>query len=237
VKGLLDDAGYGGFNTSTVENYIDGDEVADYLVDDLRDQIYEDPENWDISRELSKSQEEEIWVLKMEKWVYENEDIRFPIKYPTREDNGKIFDFMDENEEHEFQLRYEGNEWVLYKDGSLVQPGQLYDDEDTEDHQDDRDSRIVDIEYEIQEIEENPDGDLNEDEIDEAVEDRRREVSRNPLGWIRDYGLTMDNFIDEGQFIEDIANGEDYGTLNSYDNSYDSITVGETEYIVMTYEK
>ena len=144
---------------------------------------------------------------------------------------------MDENEEHEFQLRYEGNEWVLYKDGSLVQPGQLYDDEDTEDHQDDRDSRIVDIEYEIQEIEENPDGDLNEDEIDDVVEDRRREVSRNPLEWIRDYGLNMDNFIDERQFIEDVANGEDYGTLNSYDNSYDNITVGETEYIVMVYEK
>jgi hypothetical protein len=237
VKGLLDDVGYRGFNTYTVENHIDGDEVADYLTDNMRDQIYDDPENWDISRELSKSQEEEIWVLKMEKWVYENEDIRFPIKYPTREDNGKIFDFMDENEEHEFQLRYEGNEWVLYKDGSLVQPGQLYDDEDTEDHQDDRDSRIVDIEYEIQEIEENPDGDLNEDEIDEAVEDRRREVSRNPLEWIRDYGLTMDNFIDEGQFIEDVANDEDYGTLNSYDNSYDSITVGGTDYIVMAYEK
>jgi hypothetical protein len=237
VKGLLDDVGYRGFNTYTVEDHIDGDEVADYLTNDMREQIYDDPENWDISRELSKSQEEEIWVLKMEKWVYENEGIRFPIKYPTREDNGKIFDFMDEDEEYEFQLRYEGDEWVLYKDGVVTQPGEIYDDEDTEDHQDDRDSRIVDIEYEIQEIEENPDGDLNEDEIDEAVEDRRREVSRNPLEWIRDYGLTMDNFIDEGQFIEDVANDEDYGTLNSYDNSYDSITVGGTDYIVMAYEK
>jgi hypothetical protein len=34
-----------------------------------------------------------------------------------------------------------------------------------------------------------------------------------------------------------MANNEDYGTLNSYDNSYDSITVGGTDYIVMTYEK
>ena len=57
------------------------------------------------------------------------------------------------------------------------------------------------------------------------------------MEWIRDYGLTMDNFIDEGQFIEDVANDEDYGTLNSYDNSYDSITVGGTDYIVMAYEK
>jgi len=237
VKGLLDDVGYRGFNTYTVENHIDGDEVADYLTDDMREQIYDDPENWDISRELSKSQEEEIWVLKMEKWVYENEGIRFPIKYPTREDNGKIFDFMDENEEHEFQLRYEGDEWVLYKDGVVTQPGKLYDDEDTEDHQDDRDSRIVDIEYEIQEIEENPDGDLNEDDIENAVDDRRSEILRDPMRWIDDYGLSMDNFIDEGQFIEDVANEEDYGTLNSYSDSYDSITVGGTDYIVMVYEK
>jgi hypothetical protein len=34
-----------------------------------------------------------------------------------------------------------------------------------------------------------------------------------------------------------MANNEDYGTLNSYDGSYDSITVGGTDYIVMTYEK
>ena len=69
------------------------------------------------------------------------------------------------------------------------------------------------------------------------VEDRRREVSRNPLEWIRDYGLNMDNFIDERQFIEDVANNEDYGTLNGQDGSYDSVTIKDEDYIVMAYEK
>lgn len=234
---LLDDTGYRGFNSWIVEKHVDGDEVAMYFEDDIRDQIYDDPQNYDIERELSKEQEKEIWVLKMEKWVYENEKVRYPIKYPTKEENGTVFDFWDEDEEHEFQLKYEGNRWTLYKDGSVVQPGQLYDDEDTQDHQDDRESRISDIEYEIQEIEENPDGDLDEDSIEEAVEDRKYEISNDPMRWLRDYDMGIENFIDRDAFIEDVADEEDYSVLNGNDGTYDIINLNNQSYVVMVTDK
>jgi len=185
----------------------------------FRDDIYESPESYDVKRELSSYQEDEIWLLKMEKWVYEKGGVRAPIQYQTRE-SGNIFDFMDEDD-NRFQLKYDGTRWVLYKDGSVVQPGQLYDDEDTDDHQDDRESRISDIEYEIQEIEENPEGDLDEDSVEEIVEDKKDEVRNDPLRWIKDHGLEIKYFIDKDDFIRGLSNDEDYGNLNGYDGTYD----------------
>ena len=234
AESLLDDVGYSAFNDYVLESNIDKDDVADYFEDMFRDDIYESPESYDyIERELSKSQEEEIWLLEMEKWVYENDGVRSPIKYQTREENGRVFDFMDESEEHEFQLRYEGNRWTLFKDGSVVQPGQLYDDEDTEEHIDDRDSRISDIEYEIDEIKENPDGDLDESSVEYEIESKKEEVRRNPVQWLKDYDIDIKYYIDRDGLIDDLVNEYDYSTLNSSYGTYDEITINGNYYIVM----
>ncbi len=78
----------------------------------------------------------------MEKYIFENTGVRFPILYPTKKDGA--FDFMDEEDNH-FQYKEDGDNWFLYKDGVRVDPNQIYEDEDTKDHQDDRESRISDI--------------------------------------------------------------------------------------------
>jgi hypothetical protein len=233
VESLLDDVGYSAFNDYVLESNIDKDDVADYFEDMFRDDIYESPESYNIERELSKSQEEEIWLLEMEKWVYENDGVRAPIKYQTREENGRVFDFMDEDEEHEFQLRYEGNRWTLFKDGSVVQTGQLYDDEDTEEHMDDRNSRISDIEYEIDEIKENPDGDLDDSSVEYEIESRKDEVRRDPLQWLRDYDIDIKYYINRDGVIDDLVSEYDYSALNSTDGSYDEININGNYYIVM----
>jgi len=233
AENLFDDVGYSAFNDYILESNINEDEVADYFEDMFSQDIYDSPESYDIKRELSKSQEEEIWLLKMEKWVYENDGVRAPIKYQTREENGRVFDFMDESEEHEFQLRYEGNRWTLFKDGSIVQPEQLYDDEDTEEHIDDRNSRISDIEYEIDEIKENPDGDLDDSSIEYEIESKKDEVRRNPLQWLKDYDVDIKYFVNRDGIIDDIVNDYDYSSLNSTYGSYEEISINGNEYIVM----
>jgi len=172
----------------------------------------------------------------MEKSAYKEYGFRVPIMYPTMEDNGKIFDFMDD-EDNRFQLIYDGTKWTLYKNGSVVLPGQLYDDEDTEEHQDDRDSRISDIEYEIESIEEEPDGDLDEDSVEEIVEDKKDEIRRNPKHHLDNYDMDYGNFIDKDQFIKNVVREEDYGVLGSYDGNYDQININGTDYIVMWVNK
>jgi tetratricopeptide (TPR) repeat protein len=62
IENLLDDQGYGGFNSSWVESFIDEDEVVDYFRDMYNDMINDDPESWlsDSDRELSDTQTDQV---------------------------------------------------------------------------------------------------------------------------------------------------------------------------------
>jgi hypothetical protein len=220
------------FSDDFMESYIDGDEVAEYFEDGIRENIYDDPEGYSISKELSRSQEEEIWLLEMERWVYENEGVRAPISEPTKEE-GNIFDFEDAEGER-FQYKREGNNWVLYKDGQVIPPHQIYDDEDTQEHEDERESRISDIDYEIEDIKENPDGEPNEDEIENAVENELYDIRRDPVSRLKDFGYDLHNFLNKKELLDDLIRDADYGeTLNGHDGTYDTIEINGTDYVVM----
>mgnify|MGYP003644637080 CR=1 FL=1 len=221
------------FDNNYLSYYIDDDEVKDYFRDTVEEWIRESPENYDVEKELSRSQEDDIWLLQMEKYIFENTGVRFPIQYQTKED-GNIFDFED-GEGNRFQYYNEGGNWVLDRDGVRVDPNNIYDDEDTSDQQDDKDSRISDIEYEIQEIKDNPDDDPDEDSIEEAVETYLNdEIGDNAYEWLKNYGYGIDNFIDIKRLKENLISNSDYGqALNGYDGQYDEIKVNGTYYIVM----
>ena len=64
VEGLIDDIGYEGFSQSFLEDYIDTDELKNYVYDFYYDDINEQPESYlsDEDRELSDAQEEQISV-------------------------------------------------------------------------------------------------------------------------------------------------------------------------------
>lgn len=223
-------------STDQLEYHIDGDQVAEDWEDAIRNWIYESPESYNIDKELSRDQEEEIWLLEMEKWVYENEGVRAPIYEPTREDGG-IFDFTDE-EDNRFKYKKEGNNWVLYKNDQVVSPRQIYDDEDTQENEDDRDNRISDIESEIEDIKDNPDGDLDDDSVESYVEDKKYEISRDPVDFLKnEMGFDSSDiikYVDKDDLLRTLINDSDYGeTLNGYDNTYDEITINGTEYVVM----
>jgi hypothetical protein len=221
------------FSKDYLSYFIDEEEVKDQFRDVVEDWIRESPEDYGVDKELSRSQKEEIWLLEMEKYIFENTGVRFPIKYQTKED-GNVFDFTDE-EDNGFQYYNEGGNWVLDKDGVRVDPNKIYDDEDTSDQQDDKESRISDIEYEIQEIKDNPDGDPDEDSINDAVENYLDdEIGDDPYRWLKNYGYDIGDYIDTRKLKEQLVNDADYGNvLNSYDGGYDEIRINGNDYIVM----
>jgi hypothetical protein len=219
------------FDKNHLSYFIDGEEVKDYFRDMVEEWVRESPEDYDVEKELSRSQEEEIWILEMEKYLYENTNVRFPIKYQTKED-GNVFDFED-GEGNGFQYYDEGGNWVLDKDGARVDPYNIYDDENTEDLQDDKDSRISDIEYEIQEIKDEPDGDPDEDSIEQAIEDYLERIDNDPISFLDEIGADYENFIDKDRLKKDLISESDYGSLNGYDNQYDEIKINGTYYVVM----
>ena len=220
------------FSTEYLKNYIDEKKVIEDFEDSIRDWVTDDPDSYGVQLELSDSQEEEIWLLEMEKWVYKNEGVRAPIQNATRED-GNVFDFEDP-EDNRFQYRNEGNRWILYKDGQVVSPHQIYDDEDTEEQEEVREERISDIEYEIEEIKDNPDGEPSDDAIEEAVEDYISDhIEGRALSFLNDMGYDWSDYIDKDELLEDVVSNGDYGDLNGYDGNYDVYTINGTSYVVM----
>jgi len=221
------------FSKDYLSNYIDGDKVKDYFEDAVEEWVRDSPDSYGVENQLSDDQEEEIWLLEMEKWVYENEGVRAPIQDPTKEE-GNVFDFEDA-EENRFQYKKEGSGWVLYKEGAVVSPHQIYDDEDIDEHEEARDERISDIEYEIQEIKDNPDGDPSDEDIQDAVENYLYDIERDPLSFLEEMGYTdFSDFLNLDEIKDDLINQADYGeTLNGYDGRYEEITINGTDYIVM----
>ena len=220
------------FSKETLSSYIDADKVKEYYSDSVEEWVRDDPDGYGVEKELSSDQEEEIWLLEMEKWVYENEGVRAPIMYPTKEKDG-TFDFYD-SEDNELQYRREGNNSILYKDGQVVPPRQLYDDEDTEEHETDREDRISDIDSEIEDIKENPDGDPDESSIEDVVNDYlENEIGHDPARWLNSMGGDITDFIDTRELLDDLVRNGDYGDLNSYDGTYDTVNINGTDYVVM----
>ena len=220
------------FSKETLSRYIDADKVKEYYSDSVEEWVRDDPDGYGVDKELSSDQEEEIWLLEMEKWVYENEGVRAPIMYPTKEKDG-TFDFYD-SEDNELQYRREGNNSILYKDGQVVPPRQLYDDEDTEEHETDREDRISDIDSEIEDIKENPDGDPDESSIEDVVNDYlENEIGHDPARWLNSMGGDITDFIDTRELLDDLVGNGDYGDLNSYDGTYDTVNINGTDYVVM----
>ena len=220
------------FSKETLSSYIDADKIKEYYSDSVEEWVRDDPDGYGVDKELSSNQEEEIWLLEMEKWVYENEGVRAPIMYPTKEKDG-TFDFYD-SEDNELQYRREGNNSILYKDGQVVPPRQLYDDEDTEEHETDREDRISDIDSEIEDIKENPDGDPDESSIEDVVNNYlENEIGHDPARWLDSMGGDIGYFIDTRELLDDLVRNGDYGDLNSYDGTYDTVNINGTDYVVM----
>ena len=221
------------FSKDYLSYFIDEEEVKDQFRDVVEDWIRDSPEDYGVDKELSRSQKEEIWLLEMERWVYDSEGVRAPIMYPTKEKDG-TFDFMDA-ENNSLQYRREGNNWVLYNDeGQVIPPHQIYEDEDTEEHKTNREERIDDIESEIESIKDEPDGDPDEDSIESAVEDYLDDtIGYDPVRWLKDMGYEIRDFVDTDDLLSDLVREGDYGDLNGYDGTYDVININGTEYVVM----
>jgi hypothetical protein len=107
-------------------------------------------------------------------------------------------------------------------------------DDDLQERIDEMNERIEELNDEITEIEENPDGDYPEDKIEQAIENRMSDVRYDVMGFMEDFGLNWEDYIDKDEFIEGVIDADGYGhTLNGYDGNADEIKVGDKWYYVM----
>jgi archaellum component FlaC len=108
------------------------------------------------------------------------------------------------------------------------------DDDEIQSDIDEINEEIEELNDKISDIESSPEGDYPEDKIEEAVEDRLRDVKYDPESYIKDWGLDHENFINRREFIKDVVDTDGYGhTLNGYDGNADEQKVQDEWFYVM----
>jgi hypothetical protein len=107
-------------------------------------------------------------------------------------------------------------------------------DDDLQERIDELNERIEEMNDEITEIEEDPEGDFPEDKIEDAIETRMSDVRYDVTGFMEDFGLNWEDYIDKDDFIEGVIDADGYGhTLNRYDGNADETKVQDQWFYVM----
>jgi hypothetical protein len=217
------------FDRNTLSYYVDGEEVAEYLEDSVRDSIYDDPDGYGIGRDLSRNQEKEITELQVELFLL-NYGIIPPLDFVVNRENNWEYTDGEGNKINFISNQGENNTVLLNGTPTLKNP--VYKDIDWDEMSENISERIVDIEDEIETIKDNPDGDLDEDEVEKEVESRLEEIKDDPISILDDYGMSYDNFINIKQLKDDLVGDADYGVISHYNGTYDEITINGEDFIV-----
>ena len=235
------------FSKSTLSDHIDGDDVADYYEDMIREWVTEDPDNYGVTRETSHRQDKEIEQLNNKKRSLEIETylIKNGARSPLIEEeveSMKYFKFKDYMD-NLLIVEWSDNKWQIYQNGKKVEEVTYEDEDEDGEHESDNDSRIdeieseiEDIDIEIQDIKDEPDGDLNDDEVEEAVDDKLQEIKDDPASWLNDMGDELENFVNKRSLLGSLVDDSDYGEINGYDGNYDTVSVNDTTFVVMRIE-
>lgn len=105
------------------------------------------------------------------------------------------------------------------------------DREDYDDLYEDFQNHIDALQEELDSIE--PDTEPTEEMIENKVEEYVRDVRRDPLGYLKELGLPIKEYVDEDALAQGLVDSDGYGVMNSYDGNYDSEDVNGTTYYIM----
>jgi hypothetical protein len=79
-----------------------------------------------------------------------------------------------------------------------------------------------------------PEGDFPDDLIDEIITDRVNEARYDIEGFMNEWGLELNEYIDKDEFIKAVIDEDGYGTtLNGYDGNAEEITIQNELFYVM----
>lgn len=188
LESRIEESGFDTFMEWVWENHIDERYVRDYLYEDYSEMIRDDPESWNINKELTEQQKRYLEIHQAN------------------------IDRLNQKLE----------------DGGL-----------TDEEQEEIESDIYDYEQLIEDIKENPEGDYDEESIEDAIESMVDDNVDNIFSVLKDRGYDNDSlldFVDVDAAIDDVIRTDGYGqTLNGYDGTADSYTINGEEYYVMRY--
>jgi hypothetical protein len=154
------------------------------------------------------------------------EDYDYQIRdYPDSYFSDDDYELTSEQEERIEQLESQ------IEDLEIQQNELDTDREDYDELYEDFQNHIDALQEELDSIE--VDTEPTEEMIENKVYELVRDVRRDPLSYLKDYGLPIKEYIDEDALAQGLVDSDGWGVMNGYDGNYDSINVaGETYYIM-----
>ena len=154
------------------------------------------------------------------------EDYDYQVRdYPDSYFNDDDFELTEEQEERIAQLESQIEDLEQQK---LELDS---DDENYYDYEEDLDNQIEALQEELDSIE--VDTEPTDDMIDTKVAELVRDVRRDPLDYLKNYGLSIKEYIDEDALAQGLVDSDGWGVMNSYDGQYDSEEVNGVTYYIM----
>jgi hypothetical protein len=154
------------------------------------------------------------------------EDYEYQVRdYPDSYFNDDDFELTEEQEERIAQLESQIEDLEQQK---LELDS---DDENYYDYEEDLDNQIETLQEELDGIE--VDTEPSEDMIENKVAELVRDVRRDPLDYLKNYGLSIKEYIDEDALAQGLVDSNGWGVMNSYDGQYDSEEVNGVTYYIM----
>ena len=154
------------------------------------------------------------------------EDYDYRIRdYPEDYFNDDDFELTEEQEQRIEQLesQIEDLEQQLFELDS--------DDENYYEYEEDIQAQIDALQEELDGIE--VDTEPTEEMIENKVEEYVRDVRRDPLSYLTDYGLSIKDYVDKDALAQGLVDSDGYGIINSYDGEYDTEEVNGVTYYIM----
>jgi TolA-binding protein len=105
------------------------------------------------------------------------------------------------------------------------------DDDNYYDYEEDLDNQIEALQEELDSIE--VDTEPTEEMIENKVYELVRDVKRDPLDYLKNYGLDFKEYIDEDALAQGLVDSDGWGIMNSYDGQYDTEEVNGITYYIM----
>jgi hypothetical protein len=135
-------------------------------------------------------------------------------------------------DDDDYKLTEEQERRIEILENQISQYEELQSELDSSDDEYDEYQELIDeLQEELDEIV--PEiGEPTDEMVEDKLEERLSDIRRNPLSYIKDYGLEVKNFVDEESLIEDMVNTDGYGILSSYDGSYETIEINGDDYYI-----
>ena len=196
---------------------------------DYVDQLIDDIGYGGFNEGFAKDYIDEEEVIRYAEDLFEDDVRQNPESYIDEED--RLLSRDQEEKIEQLRIRISQAESMIERFESEMDGD---NDDDLQERIDEMNERIEELNDEITEIEEDPEGDYPEDKIEQAIENRMSDVRYDVTGFMEDFGLNWEDYIDKDEFIEGVIDADGYGhTLNSYDGNADEMKVGDKWYYVM----